>query len=506
MTAILTSLDTLRSPIPAENHTGWVDILHAHSFSVAAIINQDGTIRYKSPSIKHLFGYDPSELEGKEGYINIHPDDRKRVEEVFEQALLNPASPITCEFRYRHKNRGYLIVEANVINLIDHPAIQGFVLHYRDNTKLVKTNKKLVESREHLSLALKGAEIGVWDWDIVSGNMFYDRTWGEMLGFKPYEMRYDEDFWESLIHPDDKAEAKEKLEAHLRGETNIYEHEYRICTKSGTYKWILDKGQVITWDEDGNPLRAAGIHQDIDSRKQAEEALIERTEALQKLNLQLEQFAYITSHDVRAPMSNLLGLIDLMDFDKNTVAENKNIWRMLKHSISDLHLSMENVEKMFSTTRMQVEKPVEVNLSSMIKEVLSTYNSSLQAANAQVIINTESAEIINYPPSHLQGFLHNLISNAIKFRHPDRPLKLEISSGREKNYLSLSIQDNGRGLDLEKYGQRLFNIHERFHSDVFGKGLGLFMLKKQVSMLGGDIRVNSEVDKGSCFTLLLMSQ
>jgi PAS domain S-box-containing protein len=149
------------------------------------------------------------------------------------------------------------------------------------------------ESTERLLSVLKGANLGTWDWDLLSGDVVYNERWATMLDYTLEEVQSYPNAWEELIHPDDLPVATEALQAHLEGRTPMYQAEYRLRTKSGGWRWILDTGQVVVRDEQGNPLRAAGIHQDITESKKVQEEL-RRAEAEKEsiLDSQIEHVIY----------------------------------------------------------------------------------------------------------------------------------------------------------------------------------------------------------------------
>ncbi|MCP5115382.1 MAG: PAS domain S-box protein, partial [bacterium] len=131
----------------------------------------------------------------------------------------------------------------------------------------------LRNSEQRLELALGGAELGLWDWNVPAGSITYNRRWAEMLGYSLDEIAPYATSWERLVHPEDRPRVMEKLDAHLRGETPFYETEHRLRAKSGTWIWVLDRGKVVERDGNGEPVRATGTHLDISDRKRAEEAL-----------------------------------------------------------------------------------------------------------------------------------------------------------------------------------------------------------------------------------------
>lgn len=118
--------------------------------------------------------------------------------------------------------------------------------------------------------AMEGNRDGVWDWNAVTGKVFFSTRWKKMLGFDEDEIANELSEWESRIHPEDKADVYSDLNAHLEGQTPYYENEHRLLCKDGSYKWILDRGKILSWTDEGSPLRVVGTHTDISSKKAVE--------------------------------------------------------------------------------------------------------------------------------------------------------------------------------------------------------------------------------------------
>lgn len=160
----------------------------------------------------------------------------------------------------------------------------GTVVIFRDQSVERAGRRALQESRERMELALRGAELGTWDWDVRTGATVFNERWAEMLGYTLDEIVPDVSSWQRLLHPDDAPETMERLNAHLEGRTDQYESEHRTRHKSGGWVWVLDRGRVIERDEQGAPLRAAGTHLDITERKEVAEALRAREVRLVRQN------------------------------------------------------------------------------------------------------------------------------------------------------------------------------------------------------------------------------
>ncbi len=226
-----------------------------------------------NPGAESLFGYK------KEETLGINLDDLVAKKEVLSEAknytkqvlsgkIIKPFEAI----RYRKDGTPVNVIAAGSPIYVDEE-LKGVVAVYTDITWQKKNEEALKLSQERLDLALKGARLGLWDWDIKTGNMIYNERWAEMLGYKLNELELHIKTWHKLVHPGDKKIAIDAMKKHMDGKTHFYEAEYRMAHKSGNWVWVIDKGRITHRDENGKPLRAIGIHVDITERKHAEEEM-----------------------------------------------------------------------------------------------------------------------------------------------------------------------------------------------------------------------------------------
>jgi len=216
--------------------------------------------------------------------FNISTEDNENVSIAIANALLkNKKKQIITQLR---KNRfvrdfEYNLDTSNGIQKAGILAIDPivpycdtlFIVTFFDLSKQKEIEENLKKSQERFELALKGADQGLWDWNIETGEVFFSKRWEEMLGFLPGEIEQNVSSWEKLVHPDDLKETMDTLQEHLEGKTPIYRTEHRLRTKPGTWKWILDTGKVLERNNNGMPTRAVGTHIDIDAKKNAELSL-----------------------------------------------------------------------------------------------------------------------------------------------------------------------------------------------------------------------------------------
>ena len=153
----------------------------------------------------------------------------------------------------------------------------------RDITERLEREQELAETTERLELALQGAELGVWDWNIETGDVNFDDRWAGMLGYDASDLDGHVDIWEALVHPEDIERAWDAIDAHVEGETPMLQAEYRMRSESGGYRWIRDIGRVVERAEDGSPVRAVGVHQDVTERKERQRELAAQRDELATL-------------------------------------------------------------------------------------------------------------------------------------------------------------------------------------------------------------------------------
>ncbi|WP_082035793.1 sensor histidine kinase [Pedobacter lusitanus] len=235
--------------------------------------------------------------------------------------------------------------------------------------------------------------------------------------------------------------------------------------------------------------------------------IYERDQLIEDLttrNQDLNQFAYITSHNLRAPLSNLIGLIDILNYD-HLDEYNKTIVDMFRDSASKLNETIYDLTQMLSIKSNKKVIVEDVSVSCIFKKVCNYFNK--QILKLGINMHTDFlCEMIPFPKSYLESVLMNLMSNSIKYSSAGRPLRIEIITRKnEDGNVVLIFTDNGIGIDLTRYSDKIFELNQRFHSHVIGSGVGLFITKTQVTSMGGRITVDSEVDKGTAFTITFKS-
>jgi PAS domain S-box-containing protein len=245
------------------------------------------------------------------------------------------------------------------------------------------------------------------------------------------------------------------------------------------------------------------ILRDITRRLAAERQEKSLNQELIRQNEQLQQFGFITSHNIRGPVASLLGLTHLLNVNNPTDPENAIIIRGVALTVQKLDNVISDLNQILDYKRdlNMVKEPV--GLEEAFTSVCVSVSQWIQESGCELRTDFSGVPVVFAVKSYLHSILYNLLTNAIKFRSPDRPLCVSVAARRENGYACIAFNDNGLGFDLEKYRTQVFGLYRRFHLHAEGKGLGLHLTKTQVEALNGSIKVESRVGEGTTFTICL---
>jgi signal transduction histidine kinase len=242
--------------------------------------------------------------------------------------------------------------------------------------------------------------------------------------------------------------------------------------------------------------------QNVEIRQRNENLELEvadRTRELVEYNQQLEQFAFISSHNLRAPVARILGLGQLLDLPGNTPEDESIIRDKLIFTTQELDRVVKDLNYILEIRRNSAVKKTAIDLDEALRLTKDNFEKEINETQAVIRADFSAAPVIRTVRSYLDSILFNLISNAIKYRCQDRTLMITLKTCIRQDFICLIISDNGLGIDLDLHKNKLFTLYSRFHTHTEGKGLGLYLVKTQVASLGGKIDVESEVNKGTTF-------
>ena len=231
--------------------------------------------------------------------------------------------------------------------------------------------------------------------------------------------------------------------------------------------------------------------------------LVATNQELIKHNHQLQQFSFITAHNLRSPVARILGLINLLQLKEQTFEDREYILEQIRITGQDLDQVIKDLTLVLDIKKGSTENFKAVVLIDSINRVQTLLKAELEKNNVKMLLDVPAHIEVLGLSAYVESILFNLISNAIKYRSADRLPTIEIRTQRLENFIKISVSDNGLGIDLAKQQNKLFGMYQRFHLHVEGRGLGLHLVKTQTEAMGGEVSVTSELQKGTRFEITL---
>jgi len=386
-----------------------------------------------------------------------------------------------------------------------YPSDNGLSVYFRDITLRKFANEKIRQSNERFENVAKATNDAIYDWNIENNELFLGEGFNVLFGHDIKTVPSVES-WPDHLHPDDKNRVMDEFISGLKNkkETNLFS-EYQYLKADGTYAYVINRGIIIR-DESGVAKRIVGAVTDITERKNYEESLQKLNENLEQhakelaiSNSELEQFAFVTSHDLQEPLRMISSFL--------TQLERKYGDQLDEKAHQYIHFAVDGAKRMrqiildlldFSTIGKSIDLKEDVDINEIVEETCQLLRKVIEETGA--IIVKESLPIIKAQRVVIAQIFQNLIGNAVKFSHKEPPPKVVISASEKKNEWIFTVKDNGIGID-EEYFDKIFTIFQKLHQneEYDGTGMGLAIVKKSVENLGGKIWVESTPGEGSSF-------
>ncbi len=455
-----------------------------------------------SSGIKDTYGYDYHHGNLSESdwwYSKIHPNDLTRVRLSMADCLINKKSRWEYEYQFMCADgtykyiydRGFLVMDDNGKPTRMIGAMQDITDQKKEELRLKLLESVITNTTDSVIITEPDAKTGE---QII---VFVNDPFIKMTGYSIEELIGNSPKMFQGINSDRK-----ELDKIRKAIVNYQKYQTEIINyrKNGEEYWINMSISPVT-NELGKPTHFIAIEKDVTERKirEIEKELI--IAELSQNNKDLKQFSYVTSHNLRAPIANLLGLTTLIEQYKIPNKTLKLILEGIKQSalmFDDTIKDLTNV--LIIKDQINIVKE-NISLTEITNNVLSQLNITLDDNEVKVNYNFEEAPFANFTKAYLESVLLNLFTNSIKYKSPKRKLKINISSRDSIDFVILTFNDNGIGIDTELHKEKLFKLYQRFHDNPDGKGLGLYLIKSQIEALGSTIDIESKVDVGTTFII-----
>lgn len=334
----------------------------------------------------------------------------------------------------------------------------------------------------------------------TQSNEYINRSLGEPLGYEAAEVQaMGSEVMARLCHPEDLPRIFtyfDRLRDMKDGEISMI--EYRMQRKGGGWAWLLSHDTVFDRDDDGAVLRHVGVAADITTQKEAEAAL-------QRVNEELSDLAYVITHDMKSPINNIMGLCSLLEGMPEVCraggGEGRDLIEMIGRSCRQAADKIEEFFNVIQVSRLEPES-VEIDLAQAVGQVRDKFAAIIQEHDAVLVEDFGDAPDIRFTKIQLQSVLENVIGNALKHRSPERAPRIVLRSSRLPSGMTrVTVQDNGVGIDTQRDGKRVFKLFQRVNLQVPGSGVGLYLVHQMMTRSGGSVEIYGDPGQGATVEL-----
>lgn len=339
---------------------------------------------------------------------------------------------------------------------------------------------------------------GSWFIDFKKKESYWDPEAKRLLG---YPASYSPSLRNSLKYfPREDLQTASDLFLACSTTGKSFSEELQMNTNEGKSIWIRVIGKPV-YDSTNKIIGIKGVFQNIDEIKKRELTLQKSVNIIASQNNRLFNFAHIVSHNLRSHSSNLSLLVQLIESIDNPI-EKLELVNEVKSISTNLNTTIEHLNEIVTIHTNKKQKRKNVFFKETLELVMSSIRNIITSGNAEVTYNFEKLTEVRFITAYMESILLNLLTNAIKYKHPDRDSKIHFESGIYDNAKGfLKISDNGQGIDMDKFGDKIFGMYNTFHRNSDAVGIGLFITKNQIESQNGTIKVESELGKGSVFTI-----
>jgi PAS domain S-box-containing protein len=477
------------------------------------VTDLQGRVQQMNRMAESLTGWTEAEAAGRmvhEVFKVINEQDRREVENpidkvVREGAVAGLADQHTLLIARDGTERA--IADSAVPVRDGTGTMAGVVLIFRDVSAERIGIKPLRDNERILGDILESTLSGYWDWNLAAGTEYLSPTFKKMFGYEDHELPNAPETWQKLIFAEDLPGVLENFERHVRSRgSEPFYNEVRYRHRNGSAVWVICAGRVIEWAPDGSAVRMVGCHVDITGRKLTEARLKTALQDLQSSKRELEEFAYVASHDLQEPLRKISAFGGLL-VQECGAAVSADGHDYLDHIMAAVKRMQTLINDLLQLSRIATRaKPfAPVDLNETLREVLEDLDARLKESGGTVTV--EPLPALNADATQMRQIFQNLIANALKFRKPGEAPVVQVKAlevDKNANRAVLCVEDHGIGFE-PRFAERIFGLFQRLHGrqQYEGTGIGLAVCRRIVERHGGRITAEGRLGDGATFRLEL---
>jgi len=431
--------------------------------------------------------------------LDLSLPDSKGDNSINQLKLLAQQPPIIVLTGTSDKQMGINSLRLGVQDYLVKDEINGTILQKSIRYSIERKNSlhRLEQNEKRFRALIENSTDGLAE---INSNGVITEMSQSALKILGYSSKVDLNFSTlNFVHPDDLKKILLLFNHILPEHNKIKATQFRVKRADGNYIWLEANFHNLLHEPAVNAVILN--FRDITSRIQNEQDRKILIDELTASNTDLKQYTYLASHNLRAPLTNLISIINIMDWDVIKDENCLSLFKAFKESTFQLNDTLNDMIEV-----VLVKKMINITLKEISFE--EVYHKSIQLLQTQVpqlgeILTADftAVPLVYFDAVYLENIFTNLISNAVKYAAPERPLQIKIKAYFKDDTIQLECTDNGIGMDMEVVKDKIFGLYQRFHNNEDAKGLGLYMVQSQLNALGGSIGVNSTLNKGTTFTL-----
>ena len=374
----------------------------------------------------------------------------------------------------------------------------GLIGTFQDIHEQVEASIKTVDNEKLLRTLIDNLPVNVYIKDTESRKVLINKAECEYLGVKdPKEIIGKTDF---ELYPYESAEKSRAEDLRVMTTLKPVIGKETVNTRLNGKETSFLSSKIPLLNNKGIAYGLVGISLDISKLKEKEKELRNIINIASVQNKKLLNFAHIVSHNLRSHSANFSMLLNFLESEKDE-NEKKNIIGMLTQASNNLLETLDNLNEVVSINTNTNIEIKEINLNDKVVDATKNLSAFISNSKAKVKNNIPVDFSVKSVPAYLDSILTNFITNAVKYRDPERESLVVLSAQKKGDYSILTITDNGLGIDLEKYGEKLFGMYKTFHDHKDARGIGLYLTKNQIDAMNGKVEVTSKIGKGTEFKI-----
>ncbi len=466
------------------------------STDMKTLADRQGRLFWGSPSVIKMLGYDSDQQNGAFVFDFIHPDDLPEFVRKRNRLIEHPGTTVEFEMRMRRSDGQWIWTEGTITNLLEESGVGGLVANFRDITERKRDEERLEFERHNTDALINNTHDMMWSVDtqlqLITANRAFHEQIAKGLGRKMHVGEY-------VFNYPLPEEKQKRYESHYQRALAGESFSELVASAAPQPSWAEIAFRPIIHD---NAIVGVACHShEITDRILSEQRLERQNRDLTKANFELDRFVYSVSHDLRSPLTSILGLLSIMEDDTREASTRLHL-EMIRGRINHLDVFIRNILNYSRNNRADLEIE-RVALREIVGLAISGLHDLKSAASIRFEVKIPENLALWTDRQSILTVLTNLLTNAIKFHNLEKPEPvIRLTAFEDGEMIQLTVTDNGIGIAPNQV-DRVFGMFYRASAKTEGTGLGLYIVREIVEKLGGSIAVSSQEHEGTTFYVSL---